>query len=221
MTIYLFVGKQLPLPDRLPDDPLLPRRHAGGKQPSFRHQLPYPTGGGLHRKALQGRPFRRPMLPPKRAFPGSIFPASSGSIPASPSSGFSQACAWRLPTGCWWVRSCPPWTSPSAPDFRTLRISPATSSSITAVRRRSTAGPVPSPPPANKHFAYTCRALSFGEGVFCVFQLLLLLWGISHRKTGKKYHKMPVNAANFSSCPGGAIRYNARQLLKSNRNGAA
>ena len=40
-----------------------------------------------------------------------------------------------------------------------------------------------------------------GEGVFCVFQLLLLLWGISHRKTGKKYHKMPVNAANFPSCP--------------------
>ena len=60
-----------------------------------------------------------------------------------------------------------------------------------------------------------------GEVVFCVFQLLLLLWGISHRKTGKKYHKMPVNAANFPSCPGGAIRYNARQLVKSNRNGAA
>ena len=84
------------------------------------------------------------------------------------------------------------------PDFRTLRISPATSSSITAVRRRSTAGPVPSPPPANKHFAYPCRALSFGRGRFLCFSIITASMGYQPQKNRQKISQNACKRRKFS-----------------------
>ena len=190
-------------------------------EPSFRHQLPYPTGGGLHRKALQGRPFRRRCCRQSGPFPGAFLPHLPGVYRRH-----LQAVPYKpAPGGC----------LPAAGGHGTVHHGHRPQRRISGLSEflpplqaalRLSAGGVPQDlcpalRPQINILPILAAPSPLGEGVFCVFQLLLLLWGISHRKTGKKYHKMPVNAANFPSCPGGAIRYNAKQLLKSNRNGAA